>query len=185
MEQQQQNSQGPMQQVPNSNQKMPYFNDTQVSQSILDVHSKTSHNLREVIILDPETGQQTKMLELMPTEYHELLTEDVSTAFGDLVDQSVARTLENVCSMIKSYADSEKTEVIVKDPKTGQDKIIIETIDLSPAYNLVADYHNSMMVSSKMLGQGARTAKSMYVESVEKGTYETREPRRKKFLGLL
>jgi len=164
MEQQQQNSQGPMQQVPRSDQKAPWFNDPQVSQSILNVHSKTSHNLKEVIVTD-EAGQQAKMLELMPTEYHELLTEDVSTAFLDDIDQSVARTLENVCSMIKSYADS-------------------ETMDLSSAYNLVADYHNSLMVSSKAKGQGARTAKSQYAESTEKGTYETREPRRKKFLGL-
>lgn len=130
MEQQQQNSQGPMQQVQRSDQKMPFYNDTQVSQSILDVHSKTSHELREVTVIDPETGQQMKALESMPTEYHELLTEDVSTAFLDDIDQSVARTLENVCSMIRSYADS-------------------ENMDLSSAYNLVADYHNSLMVSSK------------------------------------
>lgn len=164
---------------------MQVFSDPEVSGKILKVSSKISTDLIPVRGVSEETGKEIEILMPVPTKYKELLTEDASTAFCDPQDQSVMRSLEMLCSQIKSFGDSFGYKKDEKGNPVLKHGVLVKNMDLSEAYNLVADYHNSLLVSSKSTGEAARTAKSQYYEQKQRGQFETREiARRKKFLGL-
>ncbi len=168
----------PMQGLP------PYFgNDAEISGKLLSVQSKISTD-KVVMEVMTEDGEKKIQAFEFPTNYHELLTEDASTAFCDLVDQSVLRSHELLCSLIKSFADSFGFERDEHGNYKFKDGKLVRKMDLSDCYNFLADYHNSLLVSSKSTGEAARTAKSQFFKQEQKGYFESREHRRK-FFGLL
>lgn len=93
------------------------------------------------------------------TGYKEIFSTDVTTAFLDDGDLSVLRNQEELLSMIKSFAES-------------------NDLDMEESYNLIANCHNGLVISSKATGKGAKIAKSQFVEQKFKGNYY--DERRKK-----
>jgi len=86
------------------------------------------------------------------TGYTEILTPDVTSAF--LTDGSLAvlRNIEELLAMIYSFHGAYE-------------------VNMQEAFNFIALYHNSLVVSSKATGKGAKVAKSQYVEQKYSGRY--------------
>jgi len=136
--------------------EMAISSEPEVSVKLIDVHSKHSLKRMRVNVVD-EKGEHVGWDYMdVKTPYKEIMTPDVSTAFLDLNDQSVLRNIEQLLSQIKSFGESNE-------------------LDLSEAYNQIADYHNAMAVSSKATGEGAKIAKSQFITQKTVGKLFTRD----------
>jgi len=142
----------------------------QLGKEIIKTHATVSSELKSVIIED-ENGNKLTVWRAIPTDYKELITEDLSTAGCPPNDIAVARNEAFVCNIVRQTAKTYKDE-------NGNN------LDLTRFHNMVADCHNYLIVSSKASGFGAKTAKSQYAE-VHKRTALTAEEKGSKNTGLL
>lgn len=146
---------------------MPIFMDTQLGQELIKVRSKIAIKIIPVEIINKKTGEVIGYeFRKIDTPYKEILTEDITTGFLSLQDCSVATNLQNLCAMIKSYGES-------------------YDLDLSEGYNLPADCHNALVITSKSMGEGAKISKSQFVEQKNQSYQQYREEgKQQKFFGL-
>lgn len=121
------------------------YTEQQLGQMILKVYSR----------LGRKRNKDGKWVE---TGYIEILTPDMTSAFLDDTDLSTARNMEQLLSMLRSFAGT-------------------YSIDMKEAYNFIAHYHNALVISSKSTGKGAKVSRSQYVE--QKGTSRVYDERRK------
>ena len=129
----------PGEEYPEEEEQAPIFNEQQLGQMIINVASRIGR-------------KRTKKGKWQDTEYTELLTADVTTAFLDEGSLSVLRNIEALESMILSFAEA-------------------HNISMAESYNFIGNVHNSLVVSSKATGEGSRVAKSQYVEEKLKAKY--------------
>lgn len=124
----------------------PVVDESEVSMTILKVVSKMSQNLIQVRIKNNKTGELEDVWMSIPTEYTELLTEDLSTANLKGTDSAVCSAHANLCSHIKSFAD-----------KRG--------LKFTRSHNRFANNHNYFAVQSKAENMiGAQMAKTYHVQ---------------------
>jgi len=147
---------------------LPLYSDEQVSQELIKVRSKVAITMQRVNLIDPKTREVVGYsYEPVNTPYKELLTEDLSTAFLAPPDSSVVSALEWSCTEIKAFAEN-------------------NNIDLSGSYNMIADRHNSIIVASKGTGEGAKIAKSQYIEQKARSWQTIQdEKKQRKLFGLI
>lgn len=152
------------------------YNDTQLGQELIKVRSKISEKLIQVQARDEsnnllfdKAGRPIMVWIPANTKYKEILTEDLSTSFLNSEDAALATLHQQVLVQIKAFSES-------------------YGIDLTNSYNMVADTHNSLVITSKGIeGRGARISKSQFVESKstsEQRTFDGNQDKRKKLFGL-
>jgi len=154
----------------------PLQSDVQLGEKLINVESKISRRIIKVpmrdkqgnLILD-EHDKPILVPYEVPTDYKETLTGDTATAFLEPNnDLSVFRSCCQLIAQIKSFGESNDA-------------------DMSESQGVVADYANTLLVSSKATGEGAKIAKSQIV--TQKGVshkYISEEKRKGgKFLGVL
>jgi len=154
----------------NNEEEQTIFTPDQLGKEIIKTHATVSGKMTLIRVVDAY-GNERDVWHAMPTEYKELISEDLSTAGCPPNDIAVARNEAFVCNIVrqtaKTYKDNE-----------GKD------IDLSRFHNMIADCHNYLIVSSKASGFGARTAKSQYAE-IHKRSALSAEDKGKKGAGLI
>lgn len=115
-----------------------WYNDSQVSQKILTVSSRSREN---------------------DQKYVELFSDDLAAAFCSPSELGVLKGLKSLLGMIRSYAYT-------------------NSLDLRPAYNMIADYYNGVVNLSRSTGKAVMASKSQYIN--QNTSYQQRMQAQKK-----
>ncbi len=121
------------------------YNDEQLSMNLFKVRSKMSSDRIKIKIKDDD-GMTKEVWVEVPSQYPELLNEDLTTAFQDQTQRAVTEHLAMLYDQVKSFGINNKIDMVESACK-------------------FANRHNYRVNSSKSGGQGANIAKSHFVKT--------------------
>lgn len=131
------------------------YSEAEIANLILSTRYSLSKKIEIQKVRMPNGKIKLKILQ-KPTKYKEILTTDFTSAFVEHRMMSYLHQIETLMAQLKFLAESTRLQ---------DDEGITHELDLSPVYNMLADIHQCIVVSSKGTGTAARTAKSQYVHT--------------------